>query len=119
MKTFDLTKQGLAAFFATLTADTCVLVEAAITTFSFVRLFKDRVKEAIIGNTCQLKQISLARNNTDKIDADKLCQALKAQILSGVQQIVPESLPPEKIQELRSLFSTYRLYRKQNTQLKN
>jgi hypothetical protein len=54
---------------------------------------QDRVKELIIGNTSQLKQISLARNNTDKIDADKLCQALKAQVLSGVQQIVPVSLP--------------------------
>jgi hypothetical protein len=66
-----------------------MLVEATITTFSFVRLFKGRVKEVIIGNTCQLKQISaymprLTRNNTGKIDADKLCQALKAQVLSGV-----------------------------------
>jgi transposase len=77
------------------------------------------VKEVIIGNTSQLKQISLARNNTDKIDADKLCQALKAQVLSGVQQIVPVTLPPEEIQGLRSLFSTCRLYRKQNTPLKN
>jgi retron-type reverse transcriptase len=83
-RTFDLTEAGLAAFCANLTADTYVLVEATITTFSFVRLFKDRVKEVIIGNTYQLKQISLARNNTDKIDADKLCQALKAQVLSGV-----------------------------------
>jgi hypothetical protein len=75
--------------------------------------------EVIIGNTCQLRQIDLARNNTDKIDADKLCQAIKAQILSGVQQMVPVTLPPVEIQELRSLFSTYRLYQKQNTQLKN
>jgi hypothetical protein len=57
-KTFELNEAGLAAFYATLTADTYVLVEAAITTFSFVRLFKDRVKEVIIGNTYQLKQIS-------------------------------------------------------------
>jgi hypothetical protein len=34
-----------------------------------VRLFKDQVKEAIIANTDELKQISLDRNNTDKIDA--------------------------------------------------
>jgi transposase len=114
MKTFDPDEKGLAAFCATLTADTYVLVGATITTFAFVRLFKDRVKEVIIGNTYQLKQISLARNNTDKIDADKLCQALKAQVLSGVQQIVPVSLPPVEIQEL-----TFRLYQKQNTQLKN
>jgi hypothetical protein len=68
-KTFELNEAGLAAFYMTLTVDTYVLVEAAITTFSFVRLFKERVKEVIIGNTYQLKQISLARNNTDKIDS--------------------------------------------------
>jgi hypothetical protein len=77
----------------------------------------DRVKDVIIGNTYQLKRISaymprLARNNTDKIDVDKLCQALKARVLSGVQRIVPVTLPPEEIQELRSLFSTYLLYQK-------
>jgi transposase len=41
------------------------------------------------------------------------------QILSGEQTISPVTLPPPEIQELRSLFSTYRLYQKQNTQLKN
>jgi len=94
-------------------------VEATITTFSFVRLFKDRVKEVIIANTYELKQISLARCNTDKIDADKLCRILKAQVLSGEQLISPVVLPPEEIQDLRSLFTTYRLYKKQNAQLKN
>jgi hypothetical protein len=69
VKTFDLTAEGMAAFYATLTADTYILVEATNTIFSFVRRFKDRVKEVIIGNTCRLKQISLARNNTDKIDS--------------------------------------------------
>ncbi|GHV40837.1 IS110 family transposase [Spirochaetia bacterium] len=119
LKTFELNEQGLAAFYATLTADTYALVEATITTFSFVRLFKDQVKEVIIANTYELKQISLARCNTDKIDADKLCRILKMQILSGEQTISPVTLPPPEIQELRSLFSTYRLYQKQKTQLKN
>jgi transposase len=54
-----------------------------------------------------------ARCNTDKIDADNLCRILTMQILSGEQTISPE------IQRLRGLFTTYRLYRKQETQLKN
>ena len=83
IETFNLDTQGLASFYSTLTSDTYVLVEATITTFSFVRLFKDRIKEAIIANTYELKQISLARCNTDKIDADKLCRIVKAQVLSG------------------------------------
>ncbi|GHU20560.1 IS110 family transposase [Spirochaetia bacterium] len=118
-ETFDLNEAGLAAFYGTLTVDTHVLVEATITTFSFVRLFKDRVKEVIIANTYELKQISLARTNTDKLDADKLCRLIKMQVLSGEQTACPVTLPPVKIQELRSLFSTYRLYKKQNAQLKN
>lgn len=119
VKTFELDREGLASFYSTLTADTYVLVEATITTFSFVRLFKDKVKEVIIANTYELKQISLARNNTDKIDADKLCRIIKMQILSGEQTISPVTLPPVEIQELRGLFTTYRLLKKQESQTKN
>jgi len=67
----------------------------------------------------ELKQISLARKNTDKIDVDILCRILKMQVLSGEQAISPVVVPPEGIQELRGLFTTYRLYKKQTTQIKN
>jgi len=119
IKTFELNANGLTAFFQTLTNDTYVLVEATITTFSFVRLFKGMVKEAVIANTYELKQVSLARCNTDKIDADKLCRIMKAQVLSGEQLVSAVVIPPAEIQDLRSLFTTCRLYQKQNTQLKN
>jgi len=119
IKTFELDAQGLAAFYRTLTCDTYVLVEATITTFSFVRLFKERVKEVIIANTHELKQVSLARCNTDKIDADKLCRIIKMQVLSGETSVSPVTLPPEEIQVLRGLFTTYRLLQKRNVQLKN
>ncbi len=118
-ETFELNEAGLASFYETLNEDTYVLVEATITTFSFVRLFKDLVKEVIIANTYELKQISMARCNTDKLDADKLCRILRAQVLSGDQFISPVTLPPEEIQELRSLFATYRGYKKQQVQTKN
>jgi transposase len=119
MKTFELDEVGLAMFYRTLTKETYVLVEATITTFSFARLFRDRVKEIIVANTYELKEISLSRVNTDKIDADKLCRILKMQVVSGEKIISPVTIPPAEIQDLRSLFSTYRLYKKQNTQLKN
>jgi transposase len=93
IKTFELNHLGLDAFFQTLNGDTYVLVEATITTFSFIRLFKDRVKEAIIANTYELKQVSLARCNTDKLDADKLCRILKAQVLSGELLVSPVTMP--------------------------
>jgi len=117
--TFELSAIGVADFIRTLTKETYVLVEATITTFAFVRLIQPFVKEAIIANTYELKQISLARKNTDKIDADILCRVLKMQVLSGEQTISPVTVPPVEIQELRGLFTTYRLYRKQTTQMKN
>jgi transposase len=117
--TFELTPCGLADFCRTLSGETYVLVEATITSFTFVRLIQPFVKEAIVANTYELKQISLARKNTDKIDADILCRILKMQVLSGEQAISPVTIPPVEIQELRGLFTTCRLYRKQTTQIKN
>ena len=119
IETFDLNDFGIAQFLKTLTADTSVLIKATITSFSFARLFKDKVKEVIIANTYELKQISLARCNTDKINADKLCRIIKMQALTGERLVSPVFIPPKAIQDLRGLFSTYRLYQKQNTQLKN
>jgi transposase len=117
--TFNLTEYGLANFYQTLTSETYVLVEATITTFAFVRLIAPMVKEVIIANTYELKQISLARKNTDKIDADILCRVLKMQVLSGEQTVSPVTVPPKDIQDLRTLFSSYRLMKKQITQTKN
>ena len=119
METFELSACGLAQFYATLTEDTYVLLEATITTFCFVRLIQPKVKEVLVANTYELKQISLARNKTDKIDADKLCRIIKMQVLSGEKAISPVTVPPVEIQNLRGLFSTYRLLKKQSTQFKN
>ena len=110
IETFELTSFGMAQFFKTLTMDTYVLIEATITTSSFARLFQDRVKEIVVANTYELKQISLARCNADKIDADKLCRIIKMQALTGEQLVSPVTIPPKEIQDLRGLFSTYRLY---------
>jgi transposase len=117
--TFGLTEPGLESFYQTLTQETYVLVEATITTFSFVRLIQPLVREVFVANTYELKQIYQARNNTDKIDADILCRTVKMQVLSGERLISSVVVPPVEIQELRGLFTTYVLYKKQTTQLKN
>jgi len=77
------------------------------------------VKEVLVANTYELKQISLGRNKTDKIDSDKLSRIMKMQVLSGEKAISPVTVPPVEIQNLRGLFSTYRLFKKQSTQFKN
>jgi hypothetical protein len=71
------------------------------------------VKEAVIANVYELKQISLARNNTDKIDAGLAVPAVED---AG---IVRATLPPKEIQDLRGLYSTYRLIKKQAARIKN
>ena len=96
-ETFELTDYGLAQFYQTLTEETYVLIEATITTFCFARLIQPMVKEVFVANTYELKQISLARKNTDKIDADILCRILKMQVLSGEQTISPVTIPSVEI----------------------
>jgi len=118
-QTFRLDSLGLAEFYQTLTSESYVLIEATITTFAFVRLIQPLVKEVIVANTYELKQISLARKNTDKVDADILCRIIKMQVLSGENAVSPVTIPPFEIQELRSLFTTYRFYKKQSVQIKN
>jgi hypothetical protein len=61
----------------------------------------------------------LARRDAVEIDTDKLCRIIKMQALTGEQLVSPVTIPPKEIQDLRSLFSTYRLYQKRNTRLKN
>ena len=117
--TFGLTEQGLACFYRTLEEESYVPVEATITTFAFVRLIQPMVKEVIVANTYELKQVSHSRKNTDKIDAEILCRVLKMQVLSGEQAISPVVVPPVEIQDLRGLFATYRFYKKQTVQIKN
>ncbi len=119
LETFDLKAEGLQRFFATLTKDTHVLVEATINTFAFVERFQDLVAQVVIANTHKLKIISFTDKKTDKVDAEKLARVIKTQVLSGEQQASPVMIPSHLVQNLRSLFSTYQLLRKQIVSTKN
>lgn len=116
---FDLTNEDLEKFYKMLDTDTCVMIEASTNTFQFVELIKDKVHTVFVANTHKLKLISLVKKKTDKVDAEKLAIFLKMQITSGEEIIKPVYIPEETIQQLRSLFTTYRLIRKQIGQLKN
>jgi transposase len=119
METFNIDSEGLGSFYSTINEDTYILVEATINTFEFVALFKGLVKEVIVANTYQLKSIGISGKKTDKLDAVKLSERLKTQIISGVQQIVPVTIPPKEIRDLRALFATYRTLRKEIGRTKN
>lgn len=119
VQTFKINHEGLEAFYSFLDLDTYCVVEATVNTFSFAALFEDKVKEVIVANTFTLKQISFTNKKTDKVDAEKLARILKVQVISGEEQVNKVVIPPKDIQDLRSLFATYRLLRKQVVCIKN
>lgn len=120
MKTYELSSTDIGLFLRTVHTDTsCVLIEATVNTFAFVKLIGRYVKQVLVANTFELKSISFTNKKTDKVDAYKLARILKAQIMSGEEQVHEVMVPPQHIQDLRSLFTTYRLMRKQIGVVKN
>ncbi len=116
---YSIDEESLDKFYKTLTPDTYVIVESTTNAFKFTELIKDKVKDVNISNTYAMKLISFTNKKTDKVDAEKLARVLKMQVLSGEEQIKRVTLPPPLVQDLRALFSTYKLLGKQRTQLKN
>ena len=116
---FELNEQSLNEFYKMLDLNTYTMVEASTNTFKFVELIQDKVKIVYVANTHKLKLISLVKKKTDKIDAEKLAIFLKMQITSGEELIKPVYIPEQTIQDLRALFTTYNLIKKQIGQTKN
>ena len=116
---FRFTPESLKEFYRHLYENISVMMEASTNSFRFVELLKDKVKEVVVANTHKLKLISLVKKKTDKIDAEKLAIVLKMQLRSGEGIVKPVYVPEKTIQDLRSLFTTYRVLRKQIGQIKN
>ena len=116
---YSIDEDSLNKFYKVLTPETYVIVESTTNAFKFTELIQDKVKDVNISNTYAMKLISFTNKKTDKVDAEKLARVLKMQVLSGEEQIKRVTLPPPLIQDLRALFSTYKLLGKQRTQLKN
>jgi transposase len=117
--TFILDHNGINNFLKHVTKESYIMVEASTNTFRFVERIKHACQQVIIANTHKLKLISLVKKKTDKIDAEKLAIVLKMQIQSNQKMFEPVHLPDNVIQKLRSLFTTYRLYRKHISSIKN
>lgn len=117
--TYKLTQEGICRFREMLDKSTYVLVEATVNTFAFVERFHDCVAEVVIANTNKLKVISFTDKKTDRIDAEKLARIIKAQVLSGETQVHAVAIPPKAVQDLRALFTTYRLLTKEIIITKN
>lgn len=119
-KSYGLTKAEIDLFVEThLDKETWVMVEASTNTFKFCGIIAEYCIKVMVANTHKMKLISMVKKKTDKVDAEKLAMYLKMQVLSGEELIKPVYIPEEDIQDLRSLFTTYRQTLKQKGQVKN
>ena len=116
---FGLKTSDINAFLEYVNKDTFIMVEASTNTFRFVERIRDKAKEVYVANTHKLKLISLVKKKTDRIDAEKLAIFLKMQITSGEEIIAPVHVPERLIQDLRSLFTTYKIMKKHIASTKN
>jgi transposase len=116
-KKFPLTGKGFLAFLAMLSKGDYIAIETTGNSFWFYDQVKPYVNECFILNT---NKIRLEDNKTDKIDSakilDYLCYFL---LIKGLDAMPKVFVPPAEVRVLRGLFSTYRLTKKINTQLRN
>jgi len=108
-------------FISHLTKSDYVCLEASTGSFTFAKLLKPHVKDVFVINPFDFKALYLSGRKTDKIDAKKLANKLKYHIEANDPEDGFPSvfIPDDKVTELRGLFSTYELYKKQKNALKN
>jgi transposase len=105
-------------FQSELKKDDYIMVEAMFNTFWFYEKVADKVKECFVLDTNKLDKKD---NKTDKIDAKELVNRLVFYIMMGKDRksLPLVYIPVKEVQNLRSLFTTYKLMRKQSTQIQN
>jgi len=119
ISTFNIDPDSLKNFYSLLDENMYVMIEASTNTFKFVELIRDRVRDVFVANTHKLRLISMVNKKTDRIDAEKLAIFLKMQLVSGEELIKSVYIPEQRIQDLRSLFTSYKLIKKEIGAIKN
>jgi transposase len=104
-----------------LTKNSYVCVEASSCTYNFVKRIKDHVKQVIVINPIDFKNMYCTNKKTDRVDAKKLANKLKYFIESEDEdENFPEVyMPKEEVNQLRKLFSLYKLSSKNSIDVKN
>jgi transposase len=116
-KSYPLDELGMKAFILRLSSDMYAAVEATSNSFWFYELISPHVKEFYVLDTHKMR---LDGNKTDKIDSEKIARCISYCITTGEKEKIPAVyIPNKEVQEMRSLFTTYRLTKKCATQLKN
>jgi transposase len=116
-RTYPLSEKSFKQFLACLRKDDYIAIETTGNAFLFYEQVKPYVKECFVLNT---NKIRLDGNKTDNIDSSKLLNYLCYYLLiAGLEKMPNVFVPSREVQELRSMFSTYRLSKKINTQFRN
>lgn len=120
-KYFLTNGKGLIEFLGCLHKEDYMAVEASTNTFWFYGQVVSKVKECFIINTSRFSIISRSNKKTDKIDARKIAMKLRYKVISNcTEDEFPTVYVPEmKVQELRTLFTTYELISEQNVTIQN
>jgi transposase len=117
----SLFPEQLGRFFARLTREDYVAVEASTNTFWFVEQIKPFVHECFVIDPWKFSIITQSNKKTDRIDSLKLAKRLKYHILfdKSHDEFPTIYIPEKTVQDVRSLFSTYELVKKEKSMIKN
>jgi transposase len=99
--------------------DDYVFLEASTPTFAFTDLLKDKVKKTIVIDPFKFKAIADSRKKTDKIDARQLARMGKYHIETDKDFLPEVHVVEKRIRKLRSLFTTFRLIKREINMTKN
>jgi transposase len=111
-------EQNVQEFLYRLSLDDYIVLEASTNSFWFYELVKDKVKQCLVVDPWQIALICQSHFKTDKRDAIHLVKLLKYSIITG-EPLPVVYIPPKDVQEIRGLFTTYNLLKRQITMDKN
>jgi transposase len=114
---YGLEEASLAEFTRDLRKEDIVMMESTFNAFWLYHRIAPLVRSCHVLN---VNAVHLRGNKTDKLDARKLLELLSTFVVTDTLDRMPTVfVPPEKVTKLRSLFSSYRLLKKTETQLRN
>ena len=116
--TYTFESESYRRFEESLDSEDYLLVENSTNAFWFHDLICDQVEACYVYNTNEVKRKG---NKNDKLDAEKLAKKLGYYVLMGGDEkdLPTVYVPEEKVRELRGLTTTYQMYNKMKTQMKN
>ncbi len=116
---YYLEEKDLKLFFSELKTNDFIALEASTNTFAFYDLIQDKVKQVFVVNPLEFSIINNTAKKTDKIDSVKLATMLKYHIEHDNNFLPLVYVPEHNIRKMRALFTSYKLYKKQTTAMKN